>query len=272
MGNLSIQNYRSLLDDARLIKSPAERDIMRESGRIAGRAFQKAMQATRPGMTEHQLHASLEYHGKMNGATGLSYVPVVGGGVNALILHYVQNNCILKDGDLVLVDAGVEFNGYVSDITRTWPINGKFSEPQRKLYSAVLKIQKDLIKKCIVGSTTLNILQQDTFMMIRRELSILFNRNISTREMDRIYPHHVGHYIGLDVHDTPNISRGRKLQEGFCITIEPGVYIPDEAEYGEFKGIGIRIEDDVYISADGPIVLSAEAPKEIEDIEHIMAK
>ncbi|KAJ3303422.1 hypothetical protein HDV03_003790 [Kappamyces sp. JEL0829] len=261
-----------LIEELRCVKSSSERDLMREAGRIAGRAFVQAMRDTRPGGMEQHIHATLEYHGRMNGATGLSYVPVVGSGTNALTLHYVQNNCQLRDGDMVLVDAGVEYNGYASDITRTWPINGVFSQAQRELYTVVLRVQKSLIKKAIVGEVTLNSLQHDTFSMLRQELSALFGRTIGIREMDKLYPHHVGHWIGLDVHDTSNISRGRRLEEGNCITIEPGVYIPNTPEYGPYRGMGIRIEDDLFISSDGPIVLTAEAPKEIDDIEHIMKR
>jgi intermediate cleaving peptidase 55 len=135
-----------LLEQFRMFKSRNEMQLMRQSGRIAGRAFVKAMQQTKPGLSEHQVHAILEFEGKMQGATGLAYVPVVAGGLNSLILHYVQNQDLLRDGDLVLVDAGVEYGFYASDITRTWPVNGTFSDPQRALYQAVLTCQKQLIQ------------------------------------------------------------------------------------------------------------------------------
>jgi intermediate cleaving peptidase 55 len=142
----TIQPLGVLLEQFRLFKSHNEIQLMRQSGRIAGRAFVKAMQQTKPGLSEHQLHAILEFEGKMQGATGLAYVPVVAGGQNSLILHYVQNQDVLRDGDLVLVDCGVEYGFYASDITRTWPVNGTFSEPQKALYQAVLTCQKELIQ------------------------------------------------------------------------------------------------------------------------------
>ncbi|KAI8892999.1 peptidase M24, structural domain-containing protein [Globomyces pollinis-pini] len=271
-GKVKVNSLDSMIENFRLYKSSSEFKLMRKSGQIAGRSFVEAMKKTKPGMTEHQIHAELEYNCKMQGATGLSYVPVVAGGTNALILHYVQNQQILKDGDLVLVDAGAEYGGYASDITRTWPVNGKFSPAQRDIYQIVLDTQKEIIKKCAIdGKTSLNSLQYDTNELLREKLAELFKRPIRRRELNNVYPHHVGHYIGLDVHDTPTISRSKPLEAGMCITIEPGLYIPDEPEYGQYRGIGVRIEDDLYISENGPVVLSVEAPKEIIDIETIMS-
>ena len=143
---VKVRGLTGLVDEMRLIKSSSEFDLMRQSGRIAGRSFVETMRKTRPGMTEHQIHATLEYHAKMQGATGLSYVPVVAGGLNALTLHYVNNTQALRDGDLLLVDCGCEYNGYASDITRTWPINGTFTKAQGELYQLVLDVQKEIIK------------------------------------------------------------------------------------------------------------------------------
>ncbi|KAJ3255933.1 hypothetical protein HK103_005849 [Boothiomyces macroporosus] len=266
---VKVKPLGTIIDSLRNIKSSSEINLMRNSGRIAGRAFQAAMRATKPGMTEHQIHATLEYEVKMQMGTGLSYVPVVASGKNALILHYVQNLQQLKDGDLLLVDAGAEYGGYASDITRTWPVNGKFSPAQREVYTAVLKVQKEMIKKSVINAT-LDGLQYETYEMLKEELSRILKRTIGSREMNTLYPHHVGHYIGLDVHDTASISRSKPLEEGMCITIEPGIYIPDTDEYGIYRGIGIRIEDDICITKDGPVILTVEAPKEIEDIEFTM--
>ncbi|KAJ3273564.1 hypothetical protein HDV01_004331 [Terramyces sp. JEL0728] len=277
LNRVKVKPLGSLIDSLRVVKSSSEIKLMRNSGRIAGRAFQKAMKATKMGMTEHQIHATLEYEVKMQMGTGLSYVPVVASGANALVLHYVQNLQQLKDGDLLLVDAGAEYGGYASDITRTWPVNGKFSPAQKEIYSAVLKVQKEIIKvffinKKSVISSTLDGLQYETYEMLRDELSRIFKRTIGPREMNIIYPHHVGHYIGLDVHDTASVSRSKALGEGMCLTIEPGVYIPDLDEYGVYRGIGVRIEDDLCVTKDGPVILTVEAPKEIEDIEFTMSK
>ena len=146
---IKVKPLKGLVDELRLIKSTAEVNLLRQSGRIAGRSFTEAMKQTKPGMTEHQIHSILEFYSKMEGASFLSYVPVVAGGINALTLHYVNNSQILKDGDLLLVDCGCEYNGYASDITRTWPINGVFSIPQRELYQLVLDVQKEIIKVLI---------------------------------------------------------------------------------------------------------------------------
>ncbi|EGF81074.1 hypothetical protein BATDEDRAFT_19533 [Batrachochytrium dendrobatidis JAM81] len=267
----------NMIDRMRLKKSSAEIALMREAGRISGRSFVKAMKFTNPGVTEHQIMAVLEFQSRIQGASGLAYVPVVAGGQNALTLHYVQNQQLLKDGDLLLVDAGAEYGGYVSDITRTWPVNGKFSESQRNIYDIVLQTQKHLISKCCEASNiTLDELQRETIVLFCEKLSKLFGRNIGFAEMNRLYPHHVGHWLGMDVHDTPTIRRTTKLTEGMVVTIEPGLYIPDSASYPEsYRGIGIRIEDDVVVggpsTGNSPIILSVEAPKEIVDIEAVMA-
>ncbi|KAL5038653.1 hypothetical protein BDV3_006227 [Batrachochytrium dendrobatidis] len=272
-----IKPLTNMIDRMRLKKSSAEIALMREAGRISGRSFVKAMKFTNPGVTEHQIMAVLEFQSRIQGASGLAYVPVVAGGQNALTLHYVQNQQLLKDGDLLLVDAGAEYGGYVSDITRTWPVNGKFSESQRNIYDIVLQTQKHLISKCCEASNiTLDELQRETIVLFCEKLSKLFGRNIGFAEMNRLYPHHVGHWLGMDVHDTPTIRRTTKLTEGMVVTIEPGLYIPDSASYPEsYRGIGIRIEDDVVVggpsTGNSPIILSVEAPKEIVDIEAVMA-
>jgi intermediate cleaving peptidase 55 len=209
----------TLIQQLRLYKSEAERNIMRTSGKIAGRAFAKAMKQTRPGLTEHQLHAILEYEIKMNGASGLSYVPVVASGKNALILHYVSNQDVLKDGDLVLVDCGAEYSNYASDITRTWPVNGKFTLAQSKLYQLVLDVQKKMISKCVAFEASADSLHEESFEMLRKGLSLLFDRTVSVREMRYLYPHHLSHYIGLDVHDTPSVPRSKPLEVGMTLTI-----------------------------------------------------
>lgn len=230
----------------------------------------EAMKATRTCKGEHQIAATFEYHGKMDGATDISYVPVVACGTNALVLHYVENDSLLQGGKLVLVDAGVEVNGYVSDISRTWPVNGVFSEAQKEVYEMVLEVQKRVITFAVIGNESLDGLQEMTHRLLHSGLERIFGRMVTKREMASIYPHHVGHYMGLDVHDTPTVSRRRIFEHGMVITIEPGVYIPDDEKYGMYRGIGIRIEDDVLVTEDGPVVLSVEAVKEVVDIEALM--
>ncbi|KAL2919363.1 aminopeptidase [Polyrhizophydium stewartii] len=273
----TVKPLASLIDMLRLYKSPAEIQVMRQAGRITGRAFVEAMRATKPGTTEHQLSAVLEFHLRMQGADGFAYVPVVAGGRNALTLHYVQNKQMLRDGDLVLVDAGGEYGHYASDVTRTWPVNGKFTAAQKKLYESVLRVQKHIIKQCTEAArTTLDQLQYETAGMLQEEISALLGRPVSMGEMNALYPHHVSHWLGMDVHDTGSVSRSTRLSEGMVVTIEPGLYIPDSPNYPpEFRGVGIRIEDDVAVGGPSthgaPVILSVDAPKEVVDIEAVMA-
>ncbi|ORX49932.1 Creatinase/aminopeptidase [Hesseltinella vesiculosa] len=175
----------------------------------------------------------------MRGSSALAYVPVVAGGSNALSMHYVRNDMLLKDGDLVLVDASGEFLGYASDITRTRPVNGKFTDAQRDLYQVVLNELKNI-----------------AFPLNHWDLERV------------LYPYHVGHYLGLDVHDVYDITRSRKLQKNMVVTIEPGLYVPYDDRFPKhFQGIGIRIEDNVVIGTSDPFVLTTNAPKEIIDVE-----
>eukprot|EP00842_Homolaphlyctis_polyrhiza_P003567 jgi/Hompol1/4210/HPOL_003517-RA len=266
-----------IIDNLRLYKSPSEIALMRQAGRVSAKAFLSAMRMTRPGITEHQISATLEYQARMHGASGLAYVPVVAGGRNALILHYVQNQQMLKDGDLLLVDAGAEYAGYCSDVTRTWPVNGKFSEPQRQLYQILLHVQKYMISQCNEKSnTSLNQLHNESFFMLKDGLTRLFGRSIGHSEMETLYPHHLGHWLGMDVHDTASISRNTVLKEGMVVTIEPGIYIPDSPLYPDhLRGLAVRIEDDVAVGGASthysPVILSVDTPKEIVDIEAVMA-
>ena len=214
----AVRSMDPILDTQRLYKSPQEAKLMRESGKIAGRAFQKSIQKTSSILSEQQLWATLDFEMRMQGADRMSYVPVVAGGENSLTLHYVNNNHSLPKDKLVLVDAGAEYGHYASDITRTWPINGTFSPAQRKLYQVVLSVQKKVINASLIG-TSLNALQDMTFSLLKEGVSKLFNRHLSNSEMHILYPHHVGHYLGMDVHDTPSISRNIPLAKDMAITI-----------------------------------------------------
>ncbi|KAJ3208469.1 Xaa-Pro aminopeptidase 3 [Clydaea vesicula] len=257
-GVLEFSKLDKIIQEERLYKSKEEIEILKKCGKISGKAFIETMKSTKPYITEHFLQALIEFNFKKFGGEKLSYVPVVAGGERALIIHYVINNQIVKDGDLILMDAGCEYGmrilplyfpkdflifniikigGYVSDITRTWPVNGKFTVGQKALYEAVLKANKESIK-----------------------------------EINQLYPHHISHYLGMDVHDTPLISRMLKLKENMVVTIEPGLYIPNSTNYSEeFRGIGIRIEDDVVVTKDGePLVLSKNCPKEVHELESII--
>ncbi|ORY96526.1 peptidase M24, structural domain-containing protein [Syncephalastrum racemosum] len=259
-----------LIQELRVIKSDQEIAIMKESGVISAKSFIEAMKWTKPGYTEAQLWAKLDYECRMRGSSILAYVPVVAGGPNGLSMHYVRNDMMLRDGDLVLVDCGGEYKGYASDITRTWPVNGKFSPAQKKLYQAVLNVNKACIKLCTEqAAISLNGIHTVSTRLMQQELSKI-GWDISTYDLERIlYPHHVGHYLGLDVHDTHDLDRSRKLKRNMVVTIEPGIYVPyDDSFPKEFQGIAIRIEDNVAVGVEEPHILTSTAPKEIVDIEY----
>jgi intermediate cleaving peptidase 55 len=218
--------------------------------------------------SEKDLAAFLEYSYQTSGLDGQAYIPVVAGGSKGLLIHYVLNNAPLKADELVLVDAGGEYGTYITDITRTWPVSGKFSPAQRDLYNAVLTAQRSSISLCRASANlTLDQLHSITERALREQLDLL-GFDLGGNAMDVLFPHHVGHYIGLDVHDVPGYPRNVVLKEGHCITIEPGVYVPDDERFpAHFRGLGIRIEDSVAVGDDNPLILTTEAVKEVDDIE-----
>ncbi|KAF9932149.1 hypothetical protein FBU30_008836 [Linnemannia zychae] len=270
---LTTKALSPLIQEMRVIKSEAEIKIMRQAGEISGKAFIETLKFTNPKRSEHQVYARFDYECRMRGSQMMAYVPVVAGGSNALTMHYVNNDQPLKDGDLLLMDAGGEYNGYASDITRTWPVNGKFTDAQKDLYNIVLHVNKECIKLCTEEhGLTLNQIHDVSMRLTKEGLSQLGIRPLANDVDRRLYPHHVGHYLGMDVHDTGDISRSRPLKEGMVITIEPGLYIPRDSAYPEkYRGIGIRIEDNVVIGKTVPHILSVTAPKEIVDIEYCCA-
>ncbi|KAI0346938.1 peptidase M24 [Trametopsis cervina] len=257
----------------RVIKSESEQRIMRAAADISGNAHAKTMRFTSPGMSEHALASHFEYLCAVDGAQRPAYVPVVASGPNALIIHYTSNNQIVRDGELVLIDAGSEYNGYASDITRTYPANGRFTPPQAALYSAVLQVQKYLITMCSeIAQLSLAQIHQESVEALRKELcKIGFNLTgvAGAGDLERIlYPHYVGHSIGIDLHESAHFDRNQPLKAGMVITIEPGIYVPQSPLFPkEFHDIGIRIEDDILVGKDQSTVLSVNAPKEIEDVE-----
>ncbi|KAI1322587.1 peptidase M24, structural domain-containing protein [Xylariaceae sp. FL0255] len=273
----SIKPLKPLVNTLRAIKSPAEVANMRRAGRESGRALTAAM--SRTWKTEKELAAFLDFHYVMSGnLDGQAYIPVVAGGSRGLLIHYTQNNAVLKPDDTILVDAGGEYGTYVSDITRTWPNNGSFSSNPAfaELYTAVLNTQRAIVSKCrATSSLSLDNLHQETEKLLAEELrQIGFDIHAGNRNtmLGILFPHHVGHYVGLDVHDCPGYPRNVVLGEGHCITIEPGVYVPRDADRRfpeRFRGMAIRIEDSVAVGDEHPIVLTAEAVKEIPDIEAI---
>ncbi|TFK64905.1 peptidase M24 [Pluteus cervinus] len=253
----------------RTIKSIAERDVMRAAADISGRAHAKTMRFTRPGLSEAALAAHFEYLCSLSGAQRLAYVPVVASGPNALIIHYTSNNQVIREGEIVLIDAGCEYNGYASDITRSYPATGKFTEPQRDLYSAVLTTQKALIQLCHESAgLSLYELHRKSCELLRVEL-LQIGFSLYSGDLERIlYPHFLSHPIGIDLHESTHFDRTSSLKEGMVITIEPGIYVPPTPNFPRhFHNIGIRIEDEVLVGKTNPVVLSVTAPKEIADVE-----
>ena len=269
-----------ILHDLRLFKSRSELRVMAKSAQIAADAHLRAMRATRPGSSEALIAAELIHAFHTNHAVP-SYEPIVGGGANACVLHYRANNAPLRDGDLLLVDAGAEFQCYASDITRTWPVNGRYSAPQRALYELVLEAQYRAIDEARPGQpfTAMHDAAVRTLTRGLIRLGLLegsLDTNLKTGAYKRFYMHKTGHWLGLDVHDVGDYrvdDEPRVLEPGMVVTVEPGLYIaPDETGIdAKWKGIGIRIEDDVVIAATGPDVLSHGVPKEPDAIEAILA-
>jgi Xaa-Pro aminopeptidase len=237
------------------------------------------MQAARPGKNEYEIEAELLYEFRRGGAQFPAYWPIVAGGANACVLHYVFNNAPLAAGELVLIDAGCELDGYACDITRTFPVGGRYSGAQREVYELVLAAQLTAIGKVRPGNkwnephdAAVRVLAQG--MLDLKLLQGSLDEVLEKETYKRFYMHRTGHWLGLDVHDAGDYKRAaewRTLEPGMTLTVEPGLYIRAAADVPEpLRDIGIRIEDDVLVAADGCEVLSAEAPKRIEDIEALM--
>ncbi|HHH48527.1 MAG TPA: Xaa-Pro aminopeptidase [Gammaproteobacteria bacterium] len=274
-----------LLHDMRLYKSRSEITAMRRAARISAQAHVRAMQVCRPGMMEYEIEAEFLYHFKRHGCVP-AYGSIVGGGENACILHYTENDAELRDGELLLIDAGAEHDYYAADITRTFPINGRFSAEQAALYQVVLDAQKAAIARVKPGAHW-NEPHEAAVKVLTRgllKLGLLKGqlRALIKQEAYRgFYMHRTGHWLGMDVHDVGDYKVGnawRELEPGMVLTIEPGLYIAPGARVGKRKvakkwqGIGIRIEDDVLVTRDGCEVLTRDVPKEIADIEALMAE
>ncbi|MEA3251391.1 MAG: Xaa-Pro aminopeptidase [Pseudomonadota bacterium] len=270
-----------LIHEQRLIKSDAELELMRHAARISARAHVRAMRSARPGLAEYQLQAELEHEFLWHGARAPAYSTIVGGGANACVLHYIENAATLGDGDLVLIDAGAEFALYAGDITRTFPVNGRFSATQRSVYDIVLAAQVRAVEAVRPG-VTLSEIHRGVVRDLTRgliELGLLegdLDARIEDESYKRFYLHSTSHWLGLDVHDVGGQRRDgepRELAPGMVLTVEPGLYIPaDDDIPAALRGIGIRIEDDVVVTATGHEVLTTDAPKRVEDIEALMVK
>ena len=276
----TLTDWRPWLHEMRLFKSSEEMVIMRRAGEISALAHTRAMQKCRPGMFEYQLEAEIHHEFTRFGARYPSYNTIVGGGDNACILHYTENESELRDGDLVLIDAGCEYKGYAGDITRTFPVNGKFSRPQRAVYDIVLAslrralemfkpgisirvVNDEVVRIMITGMVELGILKGEVEQLIAEQAHRPF------------YMHGLGHWLGLDVHDVGHYGtpdRDRTLEPGMVLTVEPGLYIAPNADVPEeYRGMGIRIEDDILITATGIENLTASVVKDADAIEALMA-
>ncbi|MFN2328253.1 MAG: Xaa-Pro aminopeptidase [Chromatocurvus sp.] len=269
-----------MLHELRLYKSAAELRLMRKAAKITAAAHRRAMRFCRPGVYEYQLEAELQHEFAMRGARHPAYAAIVGGGDNACILHYVDNADRLRDGDLVLIDAGCEYRGYAADVTRTFPVGGRFSSAQRAIYDIVLRAQHAAFEVTRAGKHW-NQPHDATVRVITEglvELGLLkgkVDKLIDKGAYRDFYMHRAGHWLGMDVHDVGDYRVGaepRLLEQGMVMTVEPGIYVaPDNRSVAKkWRGIGVRIEDDVAITADGMEVLSAAVPTAADEIEALM--
>ncbi|MBQ5941577.1 MULTISPECIES: Xaa-Pro aminopeptidase [unclassified Massilia] len=276
-----------ILDEMRLLKDAQEQGLMQRAAVISAQAHTRAMRAARPGMYEYELEAELLHEFRRNGAQFPAYTPIVASGANACVLHYNANNRQMLDGELVLIDAGCEFDGYAADITRTWPVNGRFSTAQRRLYELVLQAQSSAFAAIVPGQPYSAMHDAAVQVLAQGMLDLgLLDKGkfgsaeavIAERAHQQFYMHGTGHWLGMDVHDVGAYrdvhaagKPSRPLAPGMAVTVEPGIYVrPAEGVPEEFWHIGIRIEDDVIVTDNGCQVLSSAAPKGVDEIETLM--
>ncbi len=281
----TIKDPTIITGEMRLHKSEKEVALMQTAADIAVEAHILAMKKVKPGMNEAQVESFMEALMRDKGASGTAYNSIIGGGDNATILHYVENNMPLKDGDLILIDAGAQFEGYASDITRTFPVNGKYTPAQREVYDVVLDVQLQCIDFTKTGNTVKGRQEFSIELLTEgmKKLGLLKGKTkdlIKKKAYLKYYMHGVGHYLGLDVHDAgryfvdQKAKNSRPFAPGMALTVEPGLYIPpdDKSAPAKYRGIGIRIEDDVVVTADGNINLTAAVPKDPDEIEALMKR
>ena len=274
-----LHDVRAPLDDMRLVKDAQELAVMRKAAAISTGAHRRAMQATRPGRNEYEIEAELLYEFRRKGAQFPAYWPIVAGGANSCVLHYVSNDAPLADGTLLLIDAGCELDGYAADITRTFPINGRYSGAQREVTELVLAAQRAAMDKVRAGNAwnephdaAVRVLAQG--MLDLKLLAGSLDAVLEKEAYKRFYMHRTGHWLGMDVHDAGDYKRAgqwRALAPGMTLTVEPGLYIRAADDVPEpLRDIGVRIEDDVLVTEGGCEVLTAEAPKAVADVEALM--
>ncbi|MHB8623117.1 MAG: Xaa-Pro aminopeptidase [Sulfuricaulis sp.] len=268
-----------ILHEMRLFKGPEEIRLMKRAAKISAQAHRRAMQTCRPGMMEYEIEAELLYEFKKGGSAFPAYPPIVGGGANGCILHYTENNAELKPGDMLLIDAAAEIDSYAADITRTFPVTGRFSSAQRAIYDLVLAAQLAAIEQVRPGNhwndpheAAVRVLTQGL-----KDLGLLngsVDGHIENGDYKRFYMHRTGHWLGMDVHDVGDYKLDdtwRLLEPGMVLTVEPGLYIAEDKDIPpDFRNIGVRIEDDVLVTREGSEVLSRDAPKFADEIETLM--
>ncbi|MES2128680.1 MAG: Xaa-Pro aminopeptidase [Pseudomonadota bacterium] len=276
-----------MIDEMRLFKDASEQATMLRAASISGLAHARAMRTTRPGMHEYEIEAELLHEFRRHGAQAPAYTPIVAAGANACVLHYIANNAVCNAGDLILIDAGCELDGYASDITRTYPVNGRFSPAQKALYQLVLDAQAAALAAIVPGQpytgmheAALNVLVQGMLDLGLVDKSKYGNVQdaIAGRAHLQFYMHGTGHWLGMDVHDVgayrdlkDPAKPSRPLAPGMALTVEPGIYVrPAAGVPEEYWNIGIRIEDDVVVTPSGYTILSGSAPKQVTDIEALM--
>jgi Xaa-Pro aminopeptidase len=270
----------TVISEMRLHKSQSELETMRRAAAITKAGHEAGMRSTRPGIREYELKAGIEHEYRVRGAHDVAYLSIVASGDNALVLHYVDNSDELRDGQLVLVDSGCEVDSYASDVTRTWPVNGKFSTEQRAIYELVLAAQKAAID-CVRPGLSFNAAHERATRVLAAgliELGLLkgsIEEAIESKSIEAFYPHRTGHWLGLDVHDVGsylNDGEGyRILEPGMVVTVEPGLYIQRDLDVDErFKGIGVRIEDDIHCTDGDPEILTIDIPKQVAELEAIV--
>jgi len=271
-----VRDVHALLDEMRLVKGPEELAVMRRAAAITTDAHRRAMRAARPGRAEYEIEAELMHEFRRQGAQAPAYTPIVAGGDRACVLHYVQNDAVLADGDLLLIDAGCELDGYAADVTRTFPVNGRFSKPQREIYDLVLAAQAAAIAQVKPGNAwdAPHRAAVATLAQGLIDLKLLAGsvaEAVETESYRKFYMHRTGHWLGLDVHDAGEYKRGgewRPFAPGMVLTVEPGCYIrAGDGVPERYAGIGVRIEDDVAVTDAGAEVLTRDAPKRATDIE-----
>lgn len=276
-GYVTVESPRVPLHRCRIIKSPEEAELMQKSCRIGAESLKEVIKFSKPNVLESHLQAKMKYECCLRGGDYLAFPPVVAGGSRANTIHYIDNNQIVHNNEMVLMDAGCEYGGYCSDLARTWPVSGKFTDSQRELYDLILSIQEHLIGLCAERPSLDHLFRVmcDRLGADLQSLGII-HPNLDKENIAKVAynfcPHHVSHYLGMDVHDTDVISRGIKLIPGMVITVEPGIYISkdDSSVPEKYRGLCIRIEDDILITEKGVQVLTSACPKNADELERLV--